>query len=143
MWPEHKTMSGLLVDLYHIDAAYVSWRTGHNGIATFDLYTRAAPFRGAYLLAAGLEPALAYVRDLRFSEEDLTYLACVKSYEPDFLAELRQFRFTGDILAIPEGTIAFADEPLMRVTAPFREALLLESGLLRAIGVSTLVATKS
>jgi nicotinate phosphoribosyltransferase len=143
MWPELQTTTGLLVDLYHLDAAYVSWRTGHNAPATFDLYTRAAPFGGAYLLTAGLEPALAFVRDFRYTEEDLAYLARIKSYEPAFLDELRRFRFTGEILATPEGTIAFADEPLLRVTAPFREALLLESGLLRAVGVSTLIATKA
>jgi nicotinate phosphoribosyltransferase len=143
MWPEPEATTGLLVDLYHLDAAYVSWRTGHNAPATFDLYTRAAPFGGAYLLTAGLEPALAFVRDFRYTEEDLAYLARIKSYEPAFLDELRRFRFTGEILAMPEGTIAFADEPLLRVTAPFREALLLESGLLRAVGVSTLIATKA
>src|SRR5215212_4880711 len=143
MWPEPEATTGLLVDLYHLDAAYVSWRTGHNAPATFDLYTRAAPFGGAYLLTAGLEPALAFVRDFRYTEEDLAYLARIKSYEPAFLDELRRFRFTGEILAMPEGTVAFADEPLLRVTAPFREALLLESGLLRAIGVSTLIATKA
>src|SRR5918995_1680098 len=143
MWPELQVTTGFLVDLYHLDAAYVSWRTGHNAPATFDLYTRAAPFGGAYLLTAGLEPALAFVRDLRYTEADLAYLARIKSYDPAFLDELRHFRFTGEILAMPEGTIAFADEPLLRVTAPFREALLLESGLLRAIGVSTLIATKA
>jgi nicotinate phosphoribosyltransferase len=135
--------TGLLVDLYHLDAAYVSWRTGENAPATFDLYTRAAPFGGAYLLTAGLAPALDFVRDFRYTEEDLAYLARIKSYDPAFLDELRRFRFRGEILAMPEGTIAFADEPLLRVTAPFREALLLESGLLRAIGVSTLIATKA
>jgi nicotinate phosphoribosyltransferase len=135
--------TGLLVDLYHLDAAYVSWRTGENAPATFDLYTRAAPFGGAYLLTAGLAPALDFVRDFRYTDEDLAYLASIKSYDPAFLDELRRFRFRGEILAMPEGTIAFADEPLLRVTAPFREALLLESGLLRAIGVSTLIATKA
>src|SRR5829696_2848087 len=143
MWPEPQATTGLLVDLYHLDAAYVSWRTGQNAPATFDLYTRSAPFGGAYLLTAGLEPALAFVRDLRYTEEDLTYLARIKSYDPAFLDELRHFRFSGEILAMPEGTVAFADEPLLRVTAPFPEALLLESGLLRAIGVSTLIATKA
>ncbi len=143
MWPEPQATTGLLVDLYHLDAAYVSWRTGQNAPATFDLYTRSAPFGGAYLLTAGLEPALAFVCDLRYTEEDLAYLARIKSYDPAFLDELRHFRFTGEILAMPEGTIAFADEPLLRVTAPFREALLLESGLMRAIGVSTLIATKA
>jgi nicotinate phosphoribosyltransferase len=136
-------VTGLLTDLYHLDAAYVSWRTGENAAATFDLYTRSAPFGGTYLLAAGLEPALAFVRDFRYTEDDLAYIASIKTYEPAFLDELRRFRFTGEILAIPEGTVAFADEPLLRVTAPFREALLLESGLLRAIGVSTLIATKA
>jgi nicotinate phosphoribosyltransferase len=121
----------------------VSWRTGENAPATFDLYTRAAPFGGAHLLTAGLAPALDFVRDFRYTEEDLAYLARIKSYDPAFLDELRRFRFRGEILAMPEGTIAFADEPLLRVTAPFREALLLESGLLRAIGVSTLIATKA
>ena len=143
MWPESQITTGLLVDLYHLDAAYVSWRTGLNSSATFDLYTRSAPFGGTYLLTTGLEPALAFVRDFRYTEEDLAYLARIKSYDPAFLDELRRFRFTGDILAMPEGTVAFADEPLLRVTAPFREALLLESGLLRAIGVSTLIATKA
>jgi len=143
MWPEPEATTGLLVDLYHLDAAYVSWQTEHNAPATFDLYTRSAPFGGAYLLTAGLEPALAFVRDFRYTEADLAYLARIKSYDPAFLDELRRFRFTGEILAMPEGTIAFADEPLLRVTAPFREALLLESGLLRAIGVSTLIATKA
>jgi nicotinate phosphoribosyltransferase len=144
MWPsEPQATTGLLVDLYHLDAAYVSWRTGQNAPATFDLYTRSAPFGGAYLLTAGLEPALAFVRDFRYTEGDLAYLARIKSYDPAFLGELRHFQFTGEILAMPEGTVAFADEPLLRVTAPFREALLLESGLLRAIGVSTLIATKA
>src|SRR5215203_620904 len=143
MWPEAQTSTGLLVDLYHLDAAYVSWRTGLNAPATFDLYTRSAPFGGTYLLTAGLEPALAFVGDFRYTEEDLAYLARIKSYDPAFLDELRRFRFTGDILAMPEGTVAFANEPLLRVTATFREALLLESGLLRAVGVSTLIATKA
>ena len=94
MWPEPQATTGLFVDLYHLDAAYVSWRTGQNAPATFDLYTRSAPFGGAYLLTAGLEPALAFVRDFRYTEEDLAYLARIKSYDPAFLDELRRFRFT-------------------------------------------------
>jgi nicotinate phosphoribosyltransferase len=144
MWTDepHAT-TGLLVDLYHLDAAYVSWRMGQNAPATFDLYTRSAPFGGAYLLTAGLEPALAFACDFRYTDDDLAYLSRIKSYDPAFLDELRHFRFTGEILAMSEGTVTFADEPLLRVTAPFREALLLESGLLRAVGVSTLIATKA
>jgi nicotinate phosphoribosyltransferase len=143
MRPGLDEQSGLVVDLYHLDAAYVSWRSDQNAAATFDLYTRSAPFGGAYLLAAGLEPALALVRDFRFTEDDLAYLVRIKGYDPAFLDELRRYRFTGEILAMPEGTVAFPNEPLMRVTAPFRDALILESGLLRLIGVSTLIATKA
>ncbi len=143
MRAEFGATTGLLTDLYHVDAAYVGWRTGQNGRATFDLYTRSTPFGGAYLLVAGLEPALAHVRNFRYTDDDLAYLGRTKPYDPAFLDELRRFRFTGEILAVPEGTVAFADEPLLRVTAPFREALLLESGLLRAIGASTLIATKA
>src|SRR3954462_15888073 len=110
MWPEAETTTGLLGDLYHLDAAYVSWRTGQNAPATFDLYTRSAPFGGTYLLTAGLEPALALVHDFRYAGDDLAYLARIKSYDPAFLADLPRFRFTGEILAMPEGTVAFANE---------------------------------
>jgi len=114
-----------------------------NGTATFDLYTRSHPFGGAFLLVAGLEAAVAFAREFRFTEDDLAFLAEVKPYDKVFLDDLAHLRFTGEILAIPEGTVAFAPEPLLRVTAPFREALLLESGLLHAVGRATLIATKA
>ena len=135
--------TALHTDLYHVDAAYVAWRSGHNGQATFDLYTRSAPFGGAFMLVAGLEPALEYLRRFAYTDEDLAFFERIKGYEPAFLDFLRDLRFTGEILAMDEGEIAFPNEPLLRVTAPFAEALVLESGLLRAIGVSTLIATKA
>jgi nicotinate phosphoribosyltransferase len=134
---------GLMTDMYHPDSAYVSWVSGRNGQTTFDLYTRSAPFDGAYLLVAGLEAALEFVQSFRYSEEELTYLARIRDYEPAFFDELAQLRFSGDIVALPEGTIAFPNEPLLRVTAPFREAILLEAGLLQAINLATLIATKA
>ena len=134
---------GLTLDLYHIDAAYVAWKSGQTGTATFDLYTRSHPFAGAYLLVAGLEAALAFVHDFRFTADALAYLTTIRPYDPAFLTMLERLRFTGQILAMPEGTVAFAPEPLLRVTAPFAEALLLESGLLHAIGRATLIATKA
>ncbi len=134
---------GLYTDMYHPDAAYVSWVTGRNGMTTFDLYTRAAPFGGAYLLVAGLEMALEFVQDFHYTSEDLAFLARIRDYDAAFLDELATLRFTGDILAMPEGSIAFPNEPLMRVTAPFREALLMESGLLQALNLATLIATKA
>lgn len=135
--------SGLGVDLYHIDSAYVAWRAGLAAPATFDLYTRHIPFGGAYLLTAGLELGLGFVTGMRFGDEEIAYLRATRPYDEAFLAALRETRFTGEILAMPEGEIAFADEPLLRVTAPFIEALLVESGLLHTIGVSTLIATKA
>ena len=134
---------GLMTDVYHPDSAYVSWRAGLNGMTTFDLYARSAPFGGSYLLAAGLEAALEFVRDFRYSDEDLAFLAQIRDYAPAFLEELGRLRFTGEILAMPEGSIAFPNEPLLRVTAPFREGILLESGLLQAINLATLIATKA
>src|SRR5215468_10571632 len=107
--------TGLMTDMYHPDSAYVSWRCGRNGLTTFDLYTRRAPFGGAYLLVAGLEAALAFVRSFRYTEADVRYLSQIRDYDPAFLEFLRRMRFSGEVLAMPEGTIAFPDEPLMRV----------------------------
>jgi nicotinate phosphoribosyltransferase len=129
--------------MYHPDAAYVSWVAGRNGLTTFDLYTRTAPFSGAYLLVAGLEAALEFVQSFRYTPEELAFLARIRDYDPAFLDELADLRFTGDIAAMPEGSIAFPNEPLLRVTAPFREAMLMEAGLLQAVNLATLIATKA
>ncbi|MCC7104226.1 MAG: nicotinate phosphoribosyltransferase [Chloroflexi bacterium] len=134
---------GLTTDLYQPDAAYVSWRAGMNGLATFDLYARSAPFGGAYMLVAGLEMALEFIREFHYSNEDLHFLAQIRDYDPGFLDSLRELRFSGEALAMPEGSIAFPNEPLLRVTAPFQEAVLLESGLLQAVNLATLIATKA
>ncbi len=137
------TGTALFTDLYHVDAAYVAWNSGQTGDATFDLYTRKNPFGGGFMLAAGLEPALDYLRAFKYVWEDREYLQRVKGYPTEFLEYLRDLRFTGEIQAIPEGEIAFPDETLLRITAPFPEALIIESGLLRAVGISTLIATKA
>src|SRR5215469_3685789 len=134
---------GLFTDMYHPDSAYVSWVTGRNGVTTFDLYVRSAPFGGAYMLLAGLEEALKFVQAFEYKPDELAFLARIRDYDAAFLDELAALRFTGDIAAMPEGAIAFPNEPLLRVTAPFREALLMESGLLQAINLATLVATKA
>ncbi|HEU5317389.1 MAG TPA: nicotinate phosphoribosyltransferase [Chloroflexota bacterium] len=135
--------TGLFTDLYHPDAAYVAWRTGRNQVTTFDLYTRRAPFGGAYLLVAGLAEALEFVECFAYTEAHLQYLAQVRDYTSDFFDYLRTIRFSGEIAAMPEGSVAFPNEPLVRVTAPFTEALLMEAGLLQAINTATLIATKA
>src|SRR5436305_14957679 len=75
---------GLLTDLYHPDAAYISWRTGRNGQTTFDLLARRAPFDSAFMLVAGLETALEFVREFRYSDEDLYFLTQIRDYDPRF-----------------------------------------------------------
>ncbi|MFI5273060.1 MAG: nicotinate phosphoribosyltransferase [Ktedonobacterales bacterium] len=133
----------LFTDMYHPDAAYVSWLAGRNGVTTFDLYVRQAPFGGTYLLLAGLEAALKFVESFHYLPDELAFLARIRDYDAAFLDALATLRFTGDIAAMPEGAIAFPNEPLLRVTAPFREAMLMESGLLQAINLATLIATKA
>jgi nicotinate phosphoribosyltransferase len=135
--------TALFVDLYHIDAVYMAWKGRHTGAATFDLYTRSNPFAGGFMLVAGLEPAMDYLQRFVFTNPQLEYLEEIKHYEPAFLTFLSEMRFSGDIYGMREGEIAFPNEPILRVTAPFHEALILESGLLRAIGISTLIATKA
>jgi len=134
---------GLMTDMYHPDSAYVAWVNGRNDVVTFDLYARLAPFGGSYLLLAGLEAALHFIRDFQFTDEDVRFLAQIRDYDRGYLEELRAFRFSGEVLAMPEGSIAFPNEPLLRVTGPFREALMLESGLLNAVNLATLIATKA
>lgn len=139
---EHQS-TGLEIDLYHMDAAYIAWKSGTSGDSTFELFTRRPPFGGGYMLTAGLELAAEHIQNFRYSDEDIEWFGNLKGYDVDFLDMLANLRFSGDILAMPEGEIAFPHQPIMRVDAPFVEAMLLESGLLRTIGISTLIATKA
>jgi len=83
---------GLMTDMYHPDSAYVLCRTGYNGLTTFDLYTRTAPFGGAYLLVAGVEAALEFAQSFRYTEEELRFLARIRDYDAAFLDELAKLR---------------------------------------------------
>ncbi len=133
---------GLWTDLYHPDAAYIAWQAGRNPIVTFDVIVREAPFGGAYMVAAGVNAALCFIAGFHYGETSLAQLRAL-GYPEDYLAELARWRFTGAVVAVPEGRLIFPGEPLLRVTAPFREALLVESGILQAINTATLVATKA
>ncbi|UUO05194.1 nicotinate phosphoribosyltransferase [Blastopirellula sp. J2-11] len=140
----------LLTDLYQLTMAYGYWKQRRaDRMATFQLFFRKLPFSGGYAVAAGLELALDYVRQFRFDDDDLSYLATLRGnddrplFEEEFFAYLAKLRFTGDIDAIAEGTLVFPNEPLVRVTAPLLVAQLLETPLLNLINFSTLVATKS
>lgn len=134
--------NGLWTDLYHPDAAYITWLADYNPVVTFDVLIRETPFGGAYAVAAGIAAAVQFCADFRYGSASLTYLADL-GYPAAFLDELARLRFTGSIAAVSEGDIIFPHEPILRVTAPFREALLMESGILHLVNTATLIATKA
>jgi nicotinate phosphoribosyltransferase len=110
--------------------------------ATFDLFIRRLPENRSYFLFAGLEEALQYLQNIEFTEEHLSYLK-KQGFRQDFLDYLAGFKFTGEVWAVPEGTVAFPNEPLIRVTAPIIEAQLVETFLLNTINLQTMIATKA
>lgn len=137
---------GLATDLYQLTmaAAYYANRRGER--ASFELFVRRLPPERSYLVVAGLEQAIDYFRDLSFSSKEIEYLRALPVFariEREFFDYLRGFRFTGEVWAVPEGTIAFAGEPLLRVTAPLIEAQIVETFLLATINFQTMIATKA
>ena len=134
--------TSLLTDQYELAMASSYLARGMNESAVFELFVRHLPTRRRWLLAAGLGPALALVRAMEFGEQELAYMRSL-GFSASFLEYLARFRFSGDIDAMPEGTIAFAGEPLVRVTAARVEAQLLETLLLNQINFQTMVATKA
>jgi len=131
----------LRTDLYQLTMMQAYWNSGHNPEATFDYFVRKLPF-GSYLITAGLNYVLDYIENLRFEEDDLEYLR-TQGFDAEFLDFLRNFRFTGDIFAMPEGTIAFPLETIIRVTAPIIQSQLVETYILNRMNFSTLIATKA
>lgn len=133
----------LFTDLYELTMAAAFFREGMREPATFSLFARRLPTSRAFLVAAGLEDALEYARGLRFEPDAIEYLRSLGRFEPEFLAWLGTLRFTGEIRAVAEGTVMFPDEPLLEVTAPVIEAQLLESALLNALHLQTVLASKA
>ena len=114
-----------------------------NNCATFDLFVRELPPKRSYLVAAGLQDILDFIRTLRFKREDLEYLRSQKIFSEEFLGYLSNFKFKGDIWALAEGEVFFANEPVLRVTAPIIEAQIIESFLLNTINLQTMIASKA
>ncbi|GAB3873753.1 nicotinate phosphoribosyltransferase [Hymenobacter segetis] len=140
----------LVTDLYQLTMAYGYWQQGlQDREAVFHLYFRKAPFQGGYAVAAGLALAVDWVENLQFSDDDLAYLGSLRGskggvmFPAEFLRYLRELKFTCDIDAMPEGTVVFGNEPIMRVRGPLLQAQLLETALLTLINFQTLVATKA
>jgi nicotinate phosphoribosyltransferase len=134
--------TSLLTDQYEITMAASYHRLGRNEPAVFELFVRKLPPNRDWLLVCGLGPTLRLVSEMRFGPAELEYLGTLGCND-DFLGYLEGFRFSGDIEAMPEGTIAFANEPLVRVTAPLIAAQLLETLLLNQINFQTMIATKA
>ena len=134
----------LSTDLYELTMAAGYFAAGHHDrTATFDLSVRSLPRHRGFLLVAGLEQALAYLRDLRFTPAALEYLERSGHFQREFLDHLAGFRFSGDVDAIPEGTVAFPPAPLLRVTGPIIEAQIVETFLLTTLTFQTMIATKA
>ena len=134
----------LLTDLYELTmlAGYIEEGMTEKR-AVFDLFFRTNPFEGGYAVFAGLGPALEYLEELCFTEEDLAYLAGLGLFRPRIIEFLRKFRFRGTVIAPPEGTVVFANEPLVTVVGTLAEAQFVETALLTIINYQTLVATKA
>ena len=133
----------LLTDLYELTMMQGYFKTQNTETVVFDAFYRSNPCQGGYAIAAGLEQVIDYIKNLHFFPEDIAYLGSLGIFEQDFLDYLKDFHFSGDIYAIPEGTVVFPREPLVKVIAPIMEAQLVETAILNIINHQSLIATKS
>jgi len=138
--------SGLLTDLYELTMAAGYFQTRFDGRATFELFVRHLPPHRNYLVAAGLEQALEYLENVSFAPEEVEFVRrhrLFRNIQKEFFEYLGAFRFTGDVWAMPEGTLVFPGEPLLRVTAPMIEAQIMETYLLATLSYQTMIASKA
>jgi nicotinate phosphoribosyltransferase len=143
---EANSGQALLVDLYELTMAAAYFEHRVDCRASFELFVRQLPAERAYLVAAGIDSALDYLESLRFSEEDVRFLRgqpAFRTVSDSFFEYLRTFRFTGDVEAVEEGTLVFAEEPILQVTGPVLEAQVVETYLLSVINFETLIASKA
>lgn len=133
----------LLTDLYEMTMMQGYFKTKNRDVVVFDAFYRSNPCGGGYAVCAGLEQVVDYIINLHFSAEDISYLRSLSVFDEDFLDYLKDFRFSGDIYAIPEGTVIFPREPLIKVIAPIMEAQLIETAILNIINHQSLIATKA
>ena len=135
--------SALLTDLYQLTMLQAYFEQGMNEQAVFEFFVRRLPQNRGFLVAAGLEQALQFLEQLRFTDAELDWVRRSRRFSADFPDWLAGLRFTGEVHAIPEGTAFFADEPILRVTAPIAQAQLVESRLINLLHFQTLVASKA
>jgi nicotinate phosphoribosyltransferase len=135
--------AALFTDLYELTMAASYFREGMRGPATFSLFVRRLPVGRSFLVAAGLQDVLDFLRSFQFTGEALDFLRTLGGFGEDFLEYLRGLRFSGEVRALPEGTVFFADEPVLEVTAPIVEAQLVETAVINLCHYQTLVASKA
>jgi len=135
--------SPLLTDLYQLTMLQGYIEEGLHEEAVFEFYVRQMPENRSFLVAAGLESCLGFLENMRFTEEELCYLVGTHRFSDRLIDYLRHMRFTGDVHALPEGTVFFPNEPLIRVTAPLPIAQLVETRLINILHFETLIATKA
>jgi nicotinate phosphoribosyltransferase len=138
-----RTATPLLTDLYALTMLQAYFDHGFDDTAVFELFVRRLPPSRNFLMAAGLEQAIAYLEALGFDAQELEWLSRSGRFSEPFLASLESLRFTGDVQAMPEGTLFFPDEPILRVVAPIREAQLVEARLMNLVHLQTVVASKA
>jgi nicotinate phosphoribosyltransferase len=139
----HDSESALLTDFYELTMLQAYFSRGMDETAVFEFFVRRLPDSRNFLVAAGLAQVIDYLTRLRFDADELAWLRASGKFDPAFIESLQEFRFTGDVDALPEGTIFFADEPAIRITAPLREAQFVESRVMNLLHYQTLVASKA
>lgn len=135
--------SALLTDLYMLTMLQGFFHEGMEEPATYEFFVRDLPPERGFLLAAGLEQVLEYLETVRFSEQELAWLAATERFDQDFVDYLGRFRFCGDVYAMAEGTVFFPNEPILRVTAPIPQAQFIESRVINLLHFQTLLASKA
>ena len=135
--------SALLTDLYQLTMLQGYFDQGMEETAVFEFFMRKLPAQRNFLIAAGLEQALDFLENVRFTPDELEWIAGHGPFRPAFVSYLEKFRFAGDVHAMPEGTVFFPDEPILRVTASIAEAQLVESRLINLLHFQTLIASKA
>ena len=139
----HDTYPALQTDFYQLTMAAAYFDSRMNGEATFSMFSHDLPPVRGYLVAAGLEQALDILENFSFTQKEISYLESLKRFSPDFLEYLAGLKFTGSVRALPEGSVFFAGEPVLEVTAPIIEAQLVETHLLNTLNINTTLASKA
>jgi len=135
--------SALFTDFYELTMAQGYWKASDRRRSVFDMFFRRQPFGGGYAILSGVEPLLRSLEDFRFEAGDIAYLASLGMFEKGFLDYLEGFRFRGSVWAMPEGSVIFPQEPLLRINADLIEAQIIEGLVLNTVNFQSLVATKA